>query len=77
MTVIGVGSTTPVSTTTTDETGQQTTEQLPRTLLTLAVDQKQAERILYASGYGELSFALLTPNSEVAPAPPVTATNLW
>lgn len=77
VTVIGVGSTTPVSTTTTDETGQQTTEQLPRTLLTLAVNQKQAERILYASGYGELSFSLLTPNSEVAPAPPVTATNLW
>lgn len=77
VTVIGVGSTTPVSTTTTDETGQQTTEQLPRTLLTLAVNQKQAERILYASSYGELSFSLLTPNSEVAPGPPVTATNLW
>ena len=34
VTVLGVGSTTPVSTTTTDESGASTTEQLPRTLLT-------------------------------------------
>ena len=38
VTVLGVGSTTPVSTTTTDETGASTTEQLPRTLLTLSLD---------------------------------------
>ena len=42
VTVLGVGSTTPVSTTTTDESGASTTEQLPRTLLTLSVDQTQA-----------------------------------
>ncbi len=51
--------------------GQQTTEQLPRTLLTLAVDQKDAQRVLYASGNGELSFALLTPDSRVKPGPGV------
>jgi pilus assembly protein CpaB len=77
VTVIGVGSTTPVSTTTTDETGQQTTEALPRTLLTLAVDQEDAERVLFASGNGELAFALLTQDSEVAPAPGVDADSLF
>lgn len=77
VTVIGVGSTTPVSTTTTDETGQETTESLPRTLLTLAVDQKDAERVLFASGNGELAFGLLTPDSTVAPASGVTAGTLF
>ena len=77
VTVIGVGSTTPVSTTTTDETGQQTTEELPRTLMTLAVDQKTAERVLFAAGNGELAFALLNEASTVAPAPGVTADSLF
>ncbi len=45
ITVIGVGSTTPVSTTTTDEsTGNQTTEQLPRTLLTLPSPRRTHRR---------------------------------
>jgi pilus assembly protein CpaB len=76
VTVLGVGSTTPVSTTTTDETGASTTEQLPRTLLTLALDQRDAERVIYASTNGELAFGLLTDNSTVAPSSPVTATDL-
>lgn len=77
VTVLGVGSTTPVSTTTTDETGVATTEQLPRTLLTLALDQTEAERVLYAQGNGELAFALLTDESTVTPGPPITATDLF
>ena len=66
--MIGVGSTTPTTTTVTDETGQQTTEALPRTLMTLALDQKDAERVLFATSNGELAFGLLTPDSTVAPA---------
>ncbi len=77
VTVLGVGSTTPVSTTTTDETGQQTTEQLPRTLMTLAVDQKDAQRVLYASGNGELAFGLLTQDSTINPGPGVDADSLF
>jgi pilus assembly protein CpaB len=77
VTILGVGSTTPVSTTTTDETGASTTEQLPRTLLTLALDQKQAEKVLYAATVGELSFALLTEDSVVSPGPPVTFDTLF
>jgi pilus assembly protein CpaB len=76
--VLGVGSTTPVSTTTTDESGASTTEQLPRTLLTLSVSQAQAEKILFAQGNGELAFGLLTDESEVAPDPgPMTYENLF
>lgn len=77
VTVIAVGSTTPVSTTTTDETGAAVTEQLPRTLITLAVDQQQAEKVMFAASNGELSFALLTDKSTVAPGPAVDASNLF
>jgi len=70
--VLGVGNTTPVSTTTTDETGASTTEQLPRTLLTISVDQRQAEKILFAQGNGELAFGLLTESSIVNPGEAMT-----
>jgi pilus assembly protein CpaB len=75
--VLGVGSTTPVSTTTTDESGASTTEQLPRTLLTLSVTQGQAEKILFAQSMGELAFGLLTEESTVAPAPAMTFETLF
>ncbi len=77
VTVLGVGSTTLISTTTTDPGGQQTTEQLPRTLLTIAVDQDEAQRVLYASSNGELAFGLLTPTSSVGRSPGVTGQNLF
>ncbi len=77
VTVLGVGSTTPTTTTTTTTDGQQTTEQLPRTLLTLALDQRDAQKVLFAVGNGELAFALLTGNSSVKPDPGVTAANLF
>jgi len=75
--VLGVGSTTPVSTTTTDQSGASTTEQLPRTLLTIAVDQAQAQKVMYSSSNGELSFALLTDKSKVAPSGPTTFDTLF
>jgi pilus assembly protein CpaB len=77
VTVLGVGSTTPVSTTTTDGQGQQTTEQLPRTLLTLAVDQDQAQKVLFAQSSGELALGLLTDSSNVAPGPATTLGSLY
>lgn len=77
ITVIGVGSTTPVSTTTTDTTGTQTTEQLPRTLLTLAVTQDEAQRILFAQGNGELVLGLLNDGNAVRPGGPTTYDNLF
>lgn len=77
VTVLGVGSTTPVSTTMTDARGQQSTEQLPRTLLTLALDQADAQKVLFAQGNGELALALLTNDSTVAPGPATTLNSLF
>jgi pilus assembly protein CpaB len=66
VTVLGVGSTTPVTTTTTAEDGTQQTEQLPRTLLTLALTQEEAQQVILASKKFEVTFALLTKDSDVA-----------
>ncbi len=67
MEVIAVGTTTVVSTTTTDASGAQTTEQLPRTLFTLGTTQEQALKILYAASHGDLSFGLVNKESDVVP----------
>ena len=75
--VIAIGSTTVISTTTTNPQGAQTTEQLPRTLFTLAVDQAQAEKIMLATRTGELSFGYLNDKSEVQAGPGTTAQNLF
>jgi pilus assembly protein CpaB len=66
VTVLGVGSTTPVTTTTTAEDGTQQTEQLPRTLLTLALTQEESQKVILASKTMEVTFALLTKDSDVA-----------
>jgi pilus assembly protein CpaB len=75
--VIAVGATTVVSQTTTDTAGAQTTEQLPKTLFTLSVSQQEAEKLIYASSHGDLSFGLLNDTSKVAADPGVTASNLF
>jgi pilus assembly protein CpaB len=75
--VIAIGSTTVISTTTTNTEGAQTTEQLPRTLFTLAVDQKDAEKIMLAATTGELSFGYLNDKSEVKPGPGTTTDTLF
>jgi pilus assembly protein CpaB len=75
--VIAVGTTTVVSTTTTDATGAQTTEQLPRTLFTLGVSQAEAQKIMFASGNGELAFAKLGKDAKLTPDPGANADNLF
>lgn len=75
--VIGAGTTTVVSTTTTTATGAQSTEQLPKTLLTLAVSQADAEKVLFAQTNGELAFALLNADSQVAPSQGVNTDTLF
>lgn len=77
VTVLGVGSTTQVTTTTTDAEGQQTTEQLPRTLLTLALSQEEAERVLLAQTNAELALGLLTAESTVRDTPGTTESDLF
>jgi pilus assembly protein CpaB len=78
--VLNVGDPVQASTTTTDETGTQTTETLPRTLLTLAVSQAEAEKIILAetgSGGGSLTLGLLTNTSVVKVGPGTTSANIW
>jgi pilus assembly protein CpaB len=75
--VIAVGTTTVVSTTKTDSTGAQTTEQLPRTLFTLGVTQAEAEKIMFASGNGELAFAKIGKDAKLVPDPGANADNLF
>jgi pilus assembly protein CpaB len=77
VTVLGVGSTSPTTTTTTTEEGEETTEQLPRTLLTIAVTQKEAEKVQFAAQTGEVAFALLSENSDVNPGPGANSGNLF
>jgi len=77
VTVIGVGSTAPGQTTTTDAAGNQTTEQLPNALLTLALKKEDAERVLFASTNGALAFGLLTKESDTPRGPGVQARNLF
>ena len=69
VTVLNVGSPVPTTSTTTDTTGAQTTETLPRTLLTIAVNQKDAQKVIVASKALDLTFGLLTSNSSVHPGP--------
>jgi pilus assembly protein CpaB len=75
--VIAVGTTTVVSTTTTDASGAQTTEQLPRTLFTLGVTQPEAQKILFAAGNGELAFAKLGKGAKLIPDPGANTDNLF
>lgn len=63
--VIGVGATSVQTKTTKDEDGEQTTEEVPKTILTVAVTQEEAEKVLYGAKNGELSFALRTEKSKV------------
>jgi pilus assembly protein CpaB len=70
VTVLNVGSPQPPSTSTkTDANGTETTEQLPRTLLTIAVTQKEAQQVIVSSKALNLTFGLLTETSVVHPGP--------
>src|SRR3954465_14663154 len=66
--VVAVGPTTTTSQTSHDsQTGQTNTEQISRAILTLAVTQKDAQKIIFAQSSGTLYFGLLTASSKVAP----------
>jgi pilus assembly protein CpaB len=75
--VIGVGQTTVLSTTTTSPTGAETTEQIPTTILTLAVTQEEAERIFVAGQGGELAFGLLNEKSRTQDTAGTTLNDIY
>lgn len=75
--VLGIGASSTTTSTTTSDSGESTTEQLPSTLMTLALSQAEAARVTYASWDGELSFGLLTDTSKVDRGPVVESSNLF
>jgi pilus assembly protein CpaB len=74
--VITVGNVQPVTQTTTTTDGEQNSEEIPRAIVTLAVDQEQAQRLIFASQKGQLYFTLLTESSKVGTLPPTNGSNI-
>lgn len=74
--VIGVGTTTVSAKTITTEAGAEVTEQIPRTILTVALDQKDAEKLIFAARNSDVSFALLSKNTKITDQPGVSASQL-
>lgn len=74
--ILGVGSTAPVASAPT-EGAEAAPEALPSTLITLSVNQEEAQRIMFADANGELLFALLDEDSRIRPEGEVDMTNLF
>lgn len=75
--VLGAGDTSLLTTTTTDQTGAQTSEQLPKTILTIAVTQADAQKVIYADRNQDLTFALINEESTVKPNAGTYSNNSW
>jgi pilus assembly protein CpaB len=76
--IVAVGPTTTTAQTSTNtQTGATNTEQISKAILTLAVSQQEAEKIIYGQDQGTLYFALLTSNSKVATGKGTDAKNLF
>jgi pilus assembly protein CpaB len=76
--VTAVGPSTAVTTTTSDAQSQeQTTEQIPKAILTLSLDQTEAEKVVFAQKDGQLYFALMTQDSRLKAGPGVDSKNLF
>ena len=71
--VVGVGTTSVTSRTVETADGDEVTEEVPTTILTIAVTQEEAERLIHADRTTDLTFALLTEDSEVRDRPEVGA----
>ena len=75
--VIAVGASTVTTQTTTDDSGESTTEEISRTILTLALTQQNAQRIIFAQEQGPLYFGLLPEGTDVRPGGPINSQNLF
>lgn len=63
--VIGVGTTSVTSRTTQTDEGEQVVEQVPSTILTVAVSQEEAEKLVLADRTTDLTFALVSDKTVV------------
>lgn len=77
VTVLGVGSSSTVTETKTTPEGETTAETIPQTLMTVAVSQVEAEKLLWGAQFGQLSFSLVTEDSVVRKTGPVNEQNLF
>ena len=75
--VLGIGDTSTITSTKTTKDGEQTTEEIPQTLMTLAVTAKDAQKVFYAVANGELSVGLLTTKTALPKTGPTTEQNLF
>jgi pilus assembly protein CpaB len=76
--VLATGQTTVQSITTQTEQGEQTTEQIPAAILTLALTQEEAQKIIFAQSQGQLYLGLLNDTSVTdAAVPATTISNLF
>lgn len=75
--VVAVGSTSTTQTTVTTPEGTQTVEQLPSTLMTLALGQQDAEKVMFSQTTGELVFAVLDDASDVRSGPGTSNNDLF
>jgi len=76
VTVLGVGDTSTITKTKTTKEGDSTTEPVPQTLVTLAVSQKEAERLAWGTTFGTLSLGLVNDATQLDGTPRVTDKNL-
>lgn len=77
LTVVAVGPTTAAPQRSSSGGSAANPESLPRALLTVAADQTEAQKLIYAQSKGQLYFALLTDKSTVTPGPGVNLGNLF
>jgi pilus assembly protein CpaB len=75
--VIGVGASTVTTQTTTTDSGESTTSEIPQTILTLSVDQTDAEKVINAQTSGSLYFALLSDDAKVRTDAGTNSQNLF
>ena len=74
--VVAVGPTTVATTTESTESGTNS-EQIPSAILTLALNEDQAKRVIYADGQGSLHFALLDPASQLNGGGSINSSNIF
>lgn len=75
--VIGVGTTSVTSKVTKTEDGEESVEEVAQTILTVAVTQEEAEKLIHADRYTDLTFGLLTDDSKTSDNPGATPADVF
>jgi pilus assembly protein CpaB len=76
VTVLGVGDSSTITKTETTKDGSSTTDTVPQTLVTLAVTQQEAERLVWGTNFGTLALGLVDANTDLSKTPKVVEKSL-